>query len=441
MAPIFLPESPKDYEFEEFISAFFHSGGYYVERNIIEKDIESVLELDIITSNYNQSIPEVQIFEVKSGEWGFQDIFKIRGWMDYLKIPKAGFIAHKERIHLEFLQERANTLGVRVVVVSDLSQSKEILAELIGKVEILDFDIITWRFSYWVERNLLKHLKKGKKAEPQKKCYKNLDDYLFEINSGVFFTENLIEKAIRLYEAYQRYPHISAKCGNELIGNDFEDDCKTLPSTVFNETFYKCDYTDIQISTFIEHRARLAVLKSAIDYLLYKTAGIEDKIKAVPILTLKGQDFEFEITSFDSLPLTFRQGLESISTHKFFNRYPIFWQWFIWIFGGFILKDYEEQEYQLLSEKTGIPVEEIPNALNSYQLLFPVEGGWFMDLKHSNIRVMKMFPVPFMGVGANYRRFVYTTSKKFDDLQLKGMHTRGDLSKWNNLTIKVLEET
>jgi len=127
-----------------------------------------------------------------------------------------------------------------------------------------------------------------------------------------------------LYEAYQRYPHISAKCGNELIGNDFEDDCKILPSIVFKKTFYKCDYTDIQISTFIEHRARLAVLKSAIDYLLYKNAGIEDKIKAVPIFTLKGQDFEFEITSFDSLPLTFRQGLESISTHKFFNRYPIF---------------------------------------------------------------------------------------------------------------------
>jgi len=73
--------------------------------------------------------------------------------------------------------------------------------------------------------------------------------------------------------------------------------------------------------------------------------------------------------------------------------------------------------------------------------LFPVEDEWFMDLKHSNIRVMKMFPVPFMGIGANYRRLVYTTSKKFDDLQLKGMHTRDDLLKWNNLTIKVLKET
>ena len=156
-----------------------------------------MLELDIITTNYNQSTPEVQIFEVKSGEWGFQDIFKIRGWMDYLKIPKAGFIAHKERKNIEFLKERAKSIDVTVVVVSDLSRSKEYLSEIIGKVEILDIDIITWRFSYWVERNLLKHLKKCKKADTEKKCYKNLDDYLFDINSGVFFTENLIEKSIQ----------------------------------------------------------------------------------------------------------------------------------------------------------------------------------------------------------------------------------------------------
>jgi hypothetical protein len=438
MASIVLPDSPKDYEFEEFISAFFHTGGYYVERNIIEKDIESVLELDIISTNYNESIPDVQIFEVKSSEWGFPDIFKVRGWMDYLKMPKAGFIAHKEKRNIEFLKERAKSLGVTVVVVSDLNLSKEALSEIIGNVEIIDIDIAIWRFSYWVERNLLKHLKKCKNGDTGKKCYKNLDDYLFEINSGVFFTENLIEKSIQLYGAYQKYPHISAKCGNELTGNDFDEDCKILPTPVFKDTFYKCDYTDIQISTFIEHRARLAVLKSAIDYLLYKNAGIIDKINEVPILTINGKVF---MTSFDSLPSTFRNGLEKISTHKYFNRYPVFWQWFIWIFGGFILKDYEEKEYQLLSQKTGIPVEEIPNALDSYQILFPVQDGWFMDLAQSNIRVMKMFPVPFMGVGANYRRYVYAPSRKFDELKLTGMHTRGDLSKWNNLTIKVLEES
>lgn len=74
-----------------------------------------------------------------------------------------------------------------------------------------------------------------------------------------------------------------------------------------------------------------------------------------------------------------------------------------------------------------------------YQILFPRDDGWFMDLSpNSNIEVMKMFSVPFMEVGANYRRLLYTESEKFEDLKLTGVHTLNDLIKWNNLTVKVL---
>jgi propanediol utilization protein len=40
--------------------------------------------------------PEIQLIEVKSGNWGFPDIFKLRGWMDYLNINKGVFIAKRE---------------------------------------------------------------------------------------------------------------------------------------------------------------------------------------------------------------------------------------------------------------------------------------------------------------------------------------------------------
>lgn len=112
----------------------------------------------------------------------------------------------------------------------------------------------------------------------------------------------------------------------------------------------------------------------------------------------------------------------------------------MWIFGGFILKDYEEKEYEVLSQRTGIPKEEIPNALEAYQILFPREDGWFMDFSPtSNIKMLKMFSVPFMGIGANYRRLLYTESKEFKDLKLSGKHTLNDLIKWNNLTVEVLK--
>jgi hypothetical protein len=428
---------PKGKEFEEYISAFFQSGGNYIERSIIERAVEEVLELDIITTDYCSSPPEIKLFEVKSGEWGFPDLFKVRGWMDYLNISKGIFFASKEKSNIDFFKEKAKTLNIDLVVISDFGKSKEVLSKLINNRSIEDVDISTWRFSYWVERNLLKRLKHKKKSHPDKKCFKALEDYYFEVNSGIFFTENIVQKVDALYSTFQKFPLISAKCANELIDNSFDENYDALPEQIYKDTYYECNYNDIQISTFIEHRARLAILKNAIDYKLYEKAGIKNKTEDIPFLKIAGLNFERSL--LDVLPSSFKNGLDIISKHKYFHKYPIFWQWFMWIFGGFILKDYEEKEYEILSQKTGIPIKEIPNALESYEILFPRDNGWFMDLPSSNIKLMKMFPVPFMGIGANYRRLIYTESEKFEDLELTGMYMLNDLIKWNNLTVEVLK--
>ena len=428
MVSISLPELPKGKELEEFVSAFFQSNKYYIERNILRREVEDVLELDIITTNYNRSPPEINLLEMKSGRWGFTDIFKVRGWMDYLNITKGVFITSKERYNIDFYKKIAKQLNIDLVYFPSLKQSKEALFQFVNNENIEDVDIDMWRFSYWVERNLLKQLNHKKKSLKDKKSFEALDEYYFEVNNGIFFTDNVAEKVFTLYSTFQKYPYISAKCGNELIGNNFDDDHKFLPEKIFNETFYECSFNDIQISTFIEHRARLAILKNAIDYKLYKNAGVESKANGLGSNTFLSM----------SLPDTFKEGLNSISEHKYSHKYPIFWQWFMWVFGGFILKDYEEKEYEILSKKTGIPISEIPNAFKSYEILFPLSNGWFQDLPNSNIRMMKMFPLPFSGIGANYRRLLYTSSAEFKDLNLTGLHTRNDLIKWNNLTIKVL---
>jgi len=67
--------------------------------------------------------------------------------------------------------------------------------------------------------------------------------------------------------------------------------------------------------------------------------------------------------------------MEEIRKDKYLHLYPIFWQWFTWVFGGFVLLDVEKDELELLSAKTGIPVEEIPNAFAAYDKLFPISGG------------------------------------------------------------------
>lgn len=440
MAVISLAPLPKEKEFEEYCAAFLQLGGHYIERNLIQREEEEVLELDIIVTDYDSSPPETRLVEAKSSAWGFSDLFKVSGWMHYLGITECKFIVTEGNRNIEFVKQKANQMGIDIVLIMDPSDYKAVLPTIIpeAQIEIDENDIEWWRFSYLLERKLTKRLITQKKNNLDMKCFRAACEYYYETTSGVFFTNNIVERAHKLYQTFASYPHLAAKTGHELDGNDFDDDYDELPTPIYQDTFFKCSNNDVHVCFFLEHRARLAILKNAIDYKLWKDAGVVDKT-----IDRKKEILGLEISMMQSLPASFKEGLDAVCKHKFSCRYPIFWQWFMWLFGGFILKDYEEEEYEILSHKTGIPVQEIPNALESYGILFPLDGGWFWDMSpNSNIVMMKMFPVPFMGVGANYRRAMHTKNpqKAVSEIQVTGKWTSNDLVKWNNLVYTVLKD-
>jgi hypothetical protein len=64
-------------------------------------------------------------------------------------------------------------------------------------------------------------------------------------------------------------------------------------------------------------------------------------------------------------------------------------------------------------------VEAVPQALAAYDKLFPIRGGWWDEWNSWKIRLLKLYPSPFRGVGANYRRLVPTKDHKFSSLRLE----------------------
>lgn len=426
--------SLKGEEFEDFVSAVFQCSGYYVERNIIEREEnKEVLELDIVATRYDMLQSKSLIVEVKSGTWGFPDLFKIKGWLDYLKYKNGIFVTNVYKKDYELYKKKAKKLGIELIQLKELSYPavSESLKKIIPDFEFVESDFATWIDSYRIERKILKDLKNYKNnIAPNEKSFQKLDEYYFLLNCGIFFEESIVDRVRKLYETFQKFPRISARCGNELIGRSFDKEVKKLNDNIYEATYYDCKYNRIQISTYIEHRARLALLKNAVDYLL------ERKRKDIAIEVF-AEDFEEEL--FHYLPSSFKRGINQLERHSYFYKYPLFWQWFMWIFGGFILEDYKEREYEILSQKTGIPVDEIPKAFESYQILFPQDDGWFINLApQSSIRVLKMFPRPFSGIGANYRKLIYTKNKKFEELNFSGSHTYDDLKKWYKLKEKLL---
>ncbi len=428
-----LPELPKDVEFEDYVAAYLQASGFYIEKSIIDRQGTEILELDIIFTDYRHDRPPIEkLIEVKSGGWGFSEIFKMLGWGKYLNITDLNLVVCKEKPNQEFYREKSNDIGVTLIYHpndgDEISKS-----ELLQGHHVDPVDVSLWRFSYWLERKIFKTLKNKKKSVSDKKSYLALDQYFHTLNSGIFFSKNIIKRIDKLYDAYKANPNITKKVANETEGKDYDEDHNNIPNSIFEKTFFQCEFTDITISTYIEHRARLAILKAAVDFTLFERHGIEERIKDE--IEMLGSEFLLK----NMLPHSFLNGLNEIKDDAYFYRYPVFWQIFLWQFGGFILNDYKDQEYCLLSMKSGIPIEKIDDALSAYGKIFPFNGGWFKKADgNSNITTIKMMCVPFMGIGSNLRIRTYAEDGKLESLDLSGTYTRSNLASWNNLVVDIL---
>lgn len=435
MPVVELPSDPQNKELEEYVSSYFQAAGYFVERNIIDRDIGEVLELDGIVTDYESTVPELRLIEVKSGKWGFNEIFKVSGWLNYLNLPRAIFITNscKEQPKQQFYAEKADGILVDLVCIPDLETTSLQLADHLKGTSTETIDVSCWRFSYWIERVLVKRLTHSKKTAKDRRRYGVLADYYHQLNSGIFFEENLLNRVRALYRTFEHFGRISARCANEIVGGKFDQEVRRLPPKLFRDTYYQPTFNDIQISTYVEHRARLSILKNAVDIILVKRANASGNSRN-RYRSFLGQ----EARSTSSLPYSFRHAMDELEGHEWLHLYPRFWQWFLFCFGGFILEDVSDQEYGLLSSKTGIPKNQIDQAISAYDLLFPNSGGWLTHIANGHIRVIKMHSVPFMGLGANYRRWAYTDTERFEDMPIDRWLLDEYLRRWNQLLLEVL---
>jgi len=209
-----------------------------------------------------------------------------------------------------------------------------------------------------------------------------------------------------------------------------------VPESAFKDSNYHGKLNDLALTTYAEHRARLAILKGAVDYLLYKSSRNIDQAERPLMIQLSGVQHTF--SQLHMLPRAFREAAEALANDTYFHRYPIVWQWFTLFFGGFLLTDRLDEEYAALGQMTGVPANEIPKALACYDTLFPIGGGksWFCDVPHTTIRKVQMFPIQFAGIGALARRML-SGGKEYRDLGLTGQHTTNDLIKWNNAAVEI----
>jgi hypothetical protein len=109
------------------------------------------------------------------------------------------------------------------------------------------------------------------------------------------------------------------------------------------------------------------------------------------------------------------RGAEELSAARSFRMFPVFWQVFLWSWGGFLLKDKLDEEYADLEKETGVPTGEIPLALEAFDKLFPTPDGWFREPRDDSRRVLILMPAAMRGLGA-FRRKIRKRIEHYEDL-------------------------
>ncbi|ANE40849.1 hypothetical protein JM64_01620 [Fervidobacterium ngatamarikiense] len=423
-------------DFEDYVAALLQVSGAFVERNISGGDI---LELDIVATNFlNEESSETTIVEVKSGDWGLTDAFKLKGWMEFLGKEKGLMVYSRhfgKTMGIEKVRSRLAKIGVELRNVSnDLDDWERAMSslKLQRNDKICKYDIEIWTKSYKLERKVIECLNSLKKGTSNCKftnqdsspnCAKDIHDYYNTVNNKVFFLEDNVEKLNELYKDHSSKGYrLSERCMAGLQRDTSEK--RSIPHELFDQTFYNCEFNILQISTYVEHKARLSILRTATELLI--NSSLKD---------------------FAKLPGSLSKGMSRIRSEKYFYLYPTFWQWFLWAFGGFILKERENDEYKILSDKTGLPVEEVKNAMEVYNKLFPIRGGkkWLVDLSDRDgyeqkieLKQVILFPCVLRGLGVLYRTYLYGEPGNVESIAISDPHTLDYLRKSYRLAETIL---
>jgi len=249
------------------------------------------------------------------------------------------------------------------------------------------------------------------------------------INDAVFFVPDVCDRVEVLLSAHFNHQELAASAAYEIETGKIEFVGPPQTKT-FNRALLYGELFPIQACMYLAHRARLYVLKAIVEFWLARERG---EIKKIAI---KLGNFLINLTS-GRFTSAMASGLEELSKAKSFRMFPVFWQIFLWSWGGFILKDRLTEEYDSLSRESGVPVDEIPIALVAFDKLFPTPGGWFREPSGDSRKVLILMPPAMRGLGA-FRRKVRKAAVHYKDLGYKDSTT--DRMVWdNNALVRLLE--
>lgn len=382
---ISLPDKPNGEQYEDAVSSFIRSRGYFAEtRLILDSDGRELLELDVVVSPSTEDINSTTLVDAKSGNTGFKDVFKIYGWRKFLGIDK-GCVARLKipSSDVEVFKKYEDKLSVyvRKFAIDEYDEFSDFFPVLHNNDdELCDEIFITGWYAGIAERLCVKSFNLIKKQHKQEDVIKSVKAYEKACKLS-FFEKNPLTRVNNLYSAFHENPNISRQC-MEFAAELEETTIAKIQKAVWDTSKYPW----IQYVMMIEHRARVLIIKNAVELMeTYSDHELSGKLKVY------------------MTPSNFRRSFVKLRKSKYCYKIPYLLHLLIEVLGGFYIHHEEyDDDIKMLSKLTGINQSKIITCLNTINNFFPTTNSWFMTSK-DEFHHIKYYPAIWKGVGCFLR--------------------------------------
>lgn len=397
-----LPADPKNLMYEDFVGAWLSALGYFTEMRIRQFiDKQNVLELDSVISNVADP-PDRMLVEAKSGSWGFADVFKVYGWRSYLGIPR-GFVVAKTAPDATKLK-----LGAEVFAKTDVTALSVTPAAVPWDGPIapaLAMDEATRKLVLevaWHSRVASRHAKwrfeQMAKTNGEDDLFQRARAYDYAVEAS-FFATTAQQRIRQLYASFKESPLLTGQFVERIVK---KKGLKT--DDVYTALQNAAQRLDIQHVMALEHRARILIVRHALD--IVPPADEED-----PAWKAFRKD----------LPRHFRDGLDHLRSLDYRTRVPYLLQVFFEYFGGMYTED---ADLALLGRITGLTTDQVVEGIGVLDEFFPIGDGddersWCFTSHGGRLTRMKMCPAFVRGAGALMHRLA-GHHENFEHLNVRG---------------------
>jgi hypothetical protein len=423
--PLSLPTNPTGEQFEDLLSASLRANGYYTESRVtLRESMQDVLEIDVLASPVGGAPGTERLFEAKKNPDILSSVFKLYGQRMYLNLPSACLVSGRPipRRHADVLNRTASQMSIGLCHHGLGAGDLDTAAPVHSGLDATERQHVTeagWfaNIARRVAQDAFARMTAARRADAP---YSAARDYYVEVQNTVFVREPLA-RVERLYDAYRSAPNMTGAFV-ECIASE-----EGKPATViWNEIDNTADRLWLQYAEALEHCARLAIMKNALQHIVASGTGTVDTT------TISFGGGSIAVPRY-FLPERFVGTLAALHAWPWGSRVPYCLQLFIEGLGGMLsLTDGRDAEF--LAKASGIPVAEIPRALRFYDEMFGRDGwSWFFDTR-DELRRLQLVPAFMRAMGAFQRQVLGLKDYSEQFPQMGWL-----LSRWHNAGYAVLQ--